>query len=179
MIVVGAPVHERAWILKEWFDALAVQEDHPPDGLEIVFNYGPSTDTPSSSSEKEAQRGRFASVRVIEDEHSDHVGSGSGHLIGMPPWCACGTIFCERSRIQPDFYLSCDTDMLLPPHTLRTLFGNMEGYNGVAPLAFMTEHGEGFPNCMAWISPGPSRYNIGSVRGVRSCPNGSTSLYER
>jgi hypothetical protein len=150
LIVVGAPVHERGWILQEWLDALAVQEDHPPDGLEIVLNYGASTDDTLVIAEKEAQRGRFAAVRVIEDEHSDHVRERFWTLDRYATMVRLRNdlLRCVRA-IQPDFFLSCDTDMLLPPHTLRTLFGNMQGYNGVAPLTFMTEHGEQFPNCMA------------------------------
>lgn len=149
MIIVGAPVHERGWVLQEWFDALAVQEEHPPDGLQIILNYGASTDDTLAIAEKEAQRGRFAAVDVIEDDHTDHVGQRFWTLDRYATMVRLRNdlLRCVRA-FKPDFYLSCDTDMLLPPHTLRTLFGNMNGYNGIAPLAFMTEHGEQFPNCM-------------------------------
>lgn len=149
MILVGAPVHERGWILQDWFEHLAAQEDFPPDGLEIVFNYGPSNDNTLDLIQEEAQRGRFGAVRWLTDVHGGHVGPRMWNLDRYATMVRLrNDLLGEVRRRGPDYYLSCDTDMLLPPHTLRTLFRNIDGFNGIAPLAFMTDHGEGFPNCM-------------------------------
>jgi hypothetical protein len=149
MILIGAPVHERAWILKDWFEHLAAQEEFPPDSLEILFNYGPSSDSTLEAIQEEAQRGRFASVQWLTDVHGGHVGPRMWNLDRYAVMVRLrNTLLGEVRHRAPDFYLSCDTDMLLPPHTLRTLLQHMDGFNGIAPVAFMTDHGEGFPNCM-------------------------------
>ena len=150
MIVVGAPVHHRAWVLRDWFDALAVQEDVPPDRLEVVLNYGDSTDETLAILEEEAERGRFARVSWLKDEGADHVAQRLWTLDRYATMVRLrNDLLAQVRKIGPDFYLSCDTDMLLPPHALRTLLGNFGDYDAIAPLAFMTEHGESFPNCMA------------------------------
>ena len=148
VLIVGAPVHEREWILPDWFDALAQQEEWDPQDIEIVLNYGTSGDMTLMQATYERMRGRFRNVTVLFDQHDDHV----GHRL----WTL--SRYATRTRLRndllayvrqesPDFYLSCDTDMLLPPHTLRTLFEHLNTWDGIAPLTFMTPNGEQFPNC--------------------------------
>lgn len=150
MIVVFAPVHERGWILREWFDALANQEDHPPDGIHILLNYGASVDDTLAIMQEEADRERFGVVEWMEDEGTDHVGRRFWTHDRYQTMVRLRNDLLNRVReIGPDYALSCDTDMLLPAHTFRTLFGNLGKYGGIAPLAFMTEQGENFPNCMS------------------------------
>lgn len=147
-LVVGAPVHERDWVLREWFDALAHQEDVDPQDIEIVLNYGASTDQTRQQISYEQMLGRFRTVTVLEDPHTDHVGHRLWTLNRYATMVRLRNDLLTYVRTAtPDFYLSCDTDMLLPAHTLRTLFENFAGWDGIAPLTFMTTSGENFPNC--------------------------------
>lgn len=148
MIIVGAPVCEREWILRDWFDHLAHQEDHDPADIEVVLNYGHSKDLTRMSIIYEQMLGRFRKVTVLQDPLHDHL----GHRLWTHSRYATMTrlrndLLAYVRTQSPDFYLSCDTDMLLPPHTLRTLFEHLSTWDGIAPLTFMTPVGEQFPNC--------------------------------
>lgn len=148
MIIVGAPVCEREWILRDWFDGLAHQEDFPPEEIEVVLNYGVSKDLTRMSITYEQMLGRFRKVTVLEDQHNDHLGHRLWTLSRYATMTRLRNDLLAYVRQEtPDFYLSCDTDMLLPPHTLRTLFEHLSPWDGIAPLTFMTPNGEHFPNC--------------------------------
>jgi hypothetical protein len=148
VIIVGAPVYERDWILREWFDALAHQEDFDPGRIEVVLNYAPGGDATRQQISYEQMLDRFYKVTVLEDPHTDHVGHRMWTLNRYVTMTRLRNDLLAYVRSQkPDFYLSCDTDMLLPPHTLRILFENLNGWNAIAPLTFMTTAGEQFPNC--------------------------------
>lgn len=149
-LIVGAPVHQRAWILQEWLDHLAEQEDFAAGDIEVVVNYGVSTDDTIGILRREAARGRFKRITVLYDIQDDHVGPRQWTLDRYATMTRLRNDLLAYVRNQkPDFYLSCDTDMLLPPHTLRTLFEHLNGWNGIAPLTWMTPEGLLFPNCMA------------------------------
>lgn len=149
-LIIGAPVHERAWILQDWLDHLAEQEDFPPNNIEIVVNYGPSSDDTIGILRREDARGRFKRITVLYDIHDDHVGPRVWSTDRYATMVRLRNDLLAYVRTQnPDFYLSCDTDMLLPPHTLRMLFAHLSTWNGIAPLTWMTPEGMLFPNCMA------------------------------
>lgn len=149
MILVGAPVCGRGWILHHWLDALANQEEVDALDLWLVFNYGPSEDDTFAILEAEALRGRFGNVAVLMDDLD------AGHRVDRC-WNWNRYVLMTRLRnrlleyarwVRPDYYLSCDTDMLLPAHSLRTLLADMGSYDAIAPLAFMTPEGTNYPNC--------------------------------
>lgn len=141
MIVVGAPVHERGWVLRHWFDHLAAQGQE----LTVVLNYGPSTDDTLEIIKNES---RFE-IRVIE---TDGVPHQKGRLWNMSRYEVMARLRNDLLEVvrdlKPDFYLSCDTDMLLPPRAIQTLVETIEPYDGIAPLTFMTQQGTDFPNCL-------------------------------
>lgn len=150
MILVGAPVHNRAWVLPSWFDALAAQETESQD-IEIVLNYGAGDDATLDIIENEAERDRFRKITVLEDVHTDHVSSRKWTIARYATMTRLRNDLLAYVRTtSPDFYLSCDTDMLLPSHTLRTLFEHLSQWDGIAPLTFMTPHGDSFPNFMGF-----------------------------
>lgn len=154
MIVVFAPVHQRGWILRDWFECLANQEELSPDNLHVLLNYGASDDDTLAIIQEEASRGRFAAVEYLEDSGTDHVASRTWTLERYQTMVRLRNDLLDRVRkIGPDFALSCDTDMLLPPQTLRTLLAELQDFGGIAPLTFMTETSEQFPNCMTerWV----------------------------
>lgn len=150
MIIVGAPVHHRGWILRDWFEHLANQEDFPSQEMGIVLNYGKSTDDTLEIIESEQQSKRWKSVVMLQDQNSDHVEPRLWTLDRYATMVRLrNDLLAYVRKESPDYFLSCDTDMLLPPHTLHTLFSHLGNFNGIAPLTFMTTEGEMFPNCMA------------------------------
>lgn len=140
MIVVGAPVHQRGWILPHWFDALAAQNEE----LTVVLNYGPGTDNTLDLIESES---RFAKIIVIQSD----VPHTARRLWNMERYAVMTTLRNDMLAVvrdlAPDYFLSCDTDMLLPEGGLQTLVQTLPPYDGIAPLAFM-----GPGSCPNWLT---------------------------
>jgi hypothetical protein len=143
MIVVGAPVFERGWILQRWFDGLAQQDLE----LMVVLNYGPGTDDTLAIIER--NRERFP-IHVVQTPGVEHVAERQWNL---PRYVVMTTLRNDLLRVvrqlSPDYFLSCDTDMLMPPGALQTLIETIEPYDGIAPLTFMTHQDCEHPN---WLT---------------------------
>lgn len=180
MIIIGAPVHERAWILRDWFDALAHQEDFEPSEIEVVLNYGQSKDLTRMSISYEQMLGRFHRVTVLEDPYTDHMGHRLWTLSRYATLTRLRNDLLAYVRSKsPDFYLSCDTDMILPPHTLRMLFEHLNGWDGIAPLTYMTPHGVEHPNCLTESGQRPTPEKTEQRHAVFGTVLMTQDLYEQ
>lgn len=141
MIVVGAPVHQRGWILPHWLDHLAGQ-DVDTGQLLIVLNYGRGSDNTLDVIEAERARGRFAGVELLIDEHADHSADRLWSPARYETMTRLRNDLLQRVRqLQPEWYLSCDTDMLLPPHAISTLTWECGRFAGIGPVAHMMPRG--------------------------------------
>lgn len=143
MIVVGAPVHERGWILRDWFDHLAWQTIGS-DQLSVVLNYGASDDDTAAIISAEQQRGRFRAVTILVDAGDDHRATRQWGIARYETMVRLRNALLEHVRFaQPEYYLSCDTDMLLAPDTIEKLLAEMHGgWGAIAPLTHMTPAGK-------------------------------------
>lgn len=153
-LVIGAPVHERAWVLPDWLAHLAKQ-DLPWENVILLLNYGRSSDS-TLKIIRDAQDMLPWTVRVlIDSEDGDHVAHQSVHR----RWNLDRYRVMTRLRNellgwvrkwQPSYYLSLDTDILLPDGCIETLLEDMRGgkFDAVAPKVFMTPRGERYPNVM-------------------------------
>lgn len=153
MIVVGAPVTQRAWVLRRWFDHLRVQEDVSTRSLYFLFVYGePRAATPDETLtilRGEQQNGDWAGVEILHDDGDDHYPRRVWDIERYKTMARLRNQLLTRVRsIEPDFYLSCDTDILLPANALRRLLEEVERFDGVSPLTYMTPNGTQFPNAM-------------------------------
>jgi hypothetical protein len=170
-LVVGAPVHERMWILPYWLSFLHEQTAVDPGDITLLFHCGPSVD--GTREYLEAQRGADWRDVIILDgvdgEHSERRtwNKSRFHLMVQ----LRNELLAEVRRLRPDYYLSCDTDMLLPLPTVETLLKEIGTYDGIAPLAFMTSQGEDFSNgtdvdCSRRLPIEPQTYPVGACFGV-------------
>lgn len=145
LLVIGAPVCGRAWILREWFARLRAQAGLDPSETGFVFHVGPSKDATEEIIEEERTSGDWAFVESLHDDSDKHL--DSGRRWDMVRFDHMATMRNELLTVArdagADHYLSCDTDMLLPPVTLPILFRDIAGFKGVAPLTFMTPLGTG------------------------------------
>lgn len=158
MIVVGAPVHERGWILPRWLDCLAEQGEE----LTLVLNYGPGEDDTLDIIKSET---RFP-VTIIESDVK-HTKNREWNMPRYEVMTRLRNDLLDVVRdLKPDFYLSLDTDMLMPSHCIRTLVETIEPYHGIAPLTFMTQQGTDFPN---WLREDLTRPSY--------VPHGVTEMY--
>lgn len=148
-LIVGAPVHERAWILPAWFEQLALQD--LPEDVEFVFNYGASQDTTMETILAESLR-RGWHVTLAVDSQDDHRAERKWNLARYATMVRLRNRLLEMvRRREPRYYLSLDTDILLPPGAVGQLRHELEsgGYDGVAPITWMTPPpGGGVVNAM-------------------------------
>jgi hypothetical protein len=143
MIVVGAPVFERAWVLRHWFDSLAAQTVDPKN-LHIVLNYGHSSDGTLALIYEESERRRFDAVTVLIDEGADHRSDRQWNERRYVTMVRLRNTLLEYVRkVDPLYYLSCDTDMLLAPDAIEVLIDEHDKacVHGVGPVTHMTPTG--------------------------------------
>jgi hypothetical protein len=141
VIVVGAPVHQRGWILREWFDALAAQT-YGSDNLIVLLNYGQSDDDTLQIINDQMEDGRFRSVITLVDKFADHRPDRAWNEERYATMVRLRNDLLTKVReIQPDYYLSCDTDMLLPPDCIDQLVNDIGDFEAIAPLTHMTPQG--------------------------------------
>lgn len=151
-LVVGAPVYERGWILERWFECLTSSIDSiSPKEAILVMNYAPGDDNTHDIIGKWSSY--FDRTDIIQDHGNDH----EAHPDGYRNWSLeryrtmsrlRNRLLTEVRGLEPDLYLSCDTDMLLQPDTLKKLVDGLDGFDGIAPLTFMTPTTTSYPNAM-------------------------------
>jgi hypothetical protein len=147
MIIVGAPVHQRAWVLKDWFEHLGKQTIEP-DRLHVVLNYGHSDDeTLEIILGARAQHG-FGRVSVLTDKADDHRAHRGWNEKRYGTMVRLRNRLLEFVRAQPpSLYLSLDTDILLPSTAVENLVDSLGRYQAVGPLTHMTPTGR-WPNAL-------------------------------
>lgn len=152
-LVIGAPVHERAWVLPDWFAHLAKQ-DLPWEDVTLLFNYGRSSDS-TLEIIRDAQDMLPWTVRVlIDDRDDDHVAQTVHRSWNFERYRVMARLRNELlewvRKWQPDYYLSLDTDILLPKGAISTLLEDIRDgkFDAVAPKLFMTPRNEKYPNAM-------------------------------
>lgn len=144
--------------MPRWLDCLAQQDVE----LTLVLNYGPSTDDTLKIIERET---RFK-VEVIETPGATHQKTRLWDLGRYQMMSRFrNDLLSVVRQMAPDYYLSCDTDMLLPPGAIQTLVETMPPYDGIAPLTFMTQQGTECPN---WLTKDMVRPHV---------PHGITEQY--
>lgn len=146
-VLVGAPVHERGWVLPHYFEALRAQGMD----LEFLFNLGPGEDTTEQVLAREQTQGGWARFEILLDDFGDHHAKRLWYMKRYETMVRLRNDLLKRVReLEPDYYLSLDTDILLPPGAIRTLVQELErvGADGISPLLYMTDSGTRYPNAM-------------------------------
>lgn len=155
-LVIGAPVYERGWILEEWFEHLLDNVNALDENMVVVpiLNYADSEDETIAIIHKWTDV--FDGFEIIMDHGNDHEKQRAWRYERYVTMARLRNRLLEEVRkIEPDYYLSCDTDMLLAPGTLGKLIKGLDmaplggpSFDGIAPLAYMTPRGTEYPNAM-------------------------------
>jgi hypothetical protein len=116
-LFLGCPIYQREWSIPRWFDSIFKQGINPKQ-TGLVFGYSPGNDNTLGLIEKYGSK--FESLTVID---CSDVPAFSDR--DTKRWYTLAII---RNRIldvlrqqQPDYYMSWDSDILLPEGTLKAL----------------------------------------------------------
>lgn len=149
-LIIGAPVHQRGWILDRWFEHLSKQWEFPPEDVEVVFMASPGSDGTYRVIESAPKKWGFRTV-LLEDLTGGDSEKRVWNESRYAKMASMRNQLLEYVRGQePELYLSCDTDMLLPEHGVLKMaqeLGRIEA-DGIAPLTYMTPTSTQFPNAM-------------------------------
>lgn len=149
-MVIGAPVHQRAWVLPDWLYHLSLQ-DLPWNQVVLLLNYGRSSDS-TLEMLRDAERMLPWAVEIVQDERDeDHEAERKWSLPRYGIMARLRNRLLERVReLGPSYYLSLDTDILLPRGAVATLLEDFDGkrFDAVSPLVYMTPRGKSYPNAM-------------------------------
>jgi hypothetical protein len=145
MIAVGCPVAHRSWVLDAWFDHIHEACDVADVEPQFVFAGDPERDR---------------SFRVIERRAPDAIVAFAPNTKGddTRTWdyaryqtmAAVRTLLLEAVRdLNPSFFLSIDSDILLHPEVLDLLLGDMETdpWDAIGARCYLTPTGR---NCPSW-----------------------------
>lgn len=168
-ILIGAPVYKREWILPHWFEAL---ENQDVSLNQIGFIFETASDDKGTKDllfdwhAKHPQVWHFDARDNTDAEHVAH------HVSGVRKWQPTryqsmvilrNSLLAKARALDPDFYLSLDTDVLFEnPSTITELIKTTEYADAVSPLMYMTPMTANFPNVMSWVDGRPIKARRGT-----------------
>jgi glycosyltransferase involved in cell wall biosynthesis len=116
-LAVGCPVYNREWVLPRWFQSLFNQRLQPSK-IDLVFAFTEGEDDTMGMIEKYGQK--FNSLTVIPCNDLPAFGNRDSERY-YPLVVLRNRIFDTLREMQPDYYFSWDSDILLPEGTLKGL----------------------------------------------------------
>jgi hypothetical protein len=145
MIAIGCPVAHRSWILDAWFDHVIDACDNAEVEPRFVFAGDPERDR---------------SFRTIERRAPDAVVAFTPNTKGSDArvWSHAryramteirNTLLYAVRDLDPSFFLSLDSDILLHPEVLSLLLDDMESdpWDAIGSRCYLTPTGR---NCPSW-----------------------------
>jgi hypothetical protein len=155
-LMVGMPIKERAWCLPEWFAALEAQDiEH-----EVVAIYSPSAD------ETELVLIEHNATIIYDESLGRSLSNINAHCWGdLSTYHYMATMRNHLTRLalerEADYFFSLDSDIILPPNTLREMLKYAQGHPGViAPAVNMTINARAL-NVMKWSTTRGHAYRDG------------------
>lgn len=116
-IGVGCPIFEREWCLPRWFQCLFNQRVNPKN-IDLVFAYTPGTDATMEIIEKYGSK--FGSLSILDCADLPAFKERDNERF-FPLVILRNRIIDKLREIQPDFYFSYDSDIIIPEGCLKTL----------------------------------------------------------
>lgn len=163
-LMIGTPMYKRGWILPHWIRCLLNQSISFKD-IGFVFEVSPD-DTETIESLKAWKRIDktipYFEIKVRDDiPHFEHENNGRQWTISkyLNMVSLRNSLLQTVRDVQPDYYLSLDSDILLTnPNTIELLIAHIKsGADAVNPLMFMTPFGTMYPSVMNWRADVPNK----------------------
>lgn len=145
-LVVGAPVRAREWILRPWF--LAVEAAAEVAGMVPTYAFVIDVRDRSEALLQDlcAERGREIRVcHVNEDGNLTDVRDWNESRYHHMVWLRNHLLTVVR-ELEPLWFLSLDTDILLAPTVLANLVDTAARYDAVGGKCFLAPRGTSCPN---------------------------------
>jgi glycosyltransferase involved in cell wall biosynthesis len=146
-ISVGCPIYNRAWSLPRWFQNLFNQKIDLKQ-TSLVFAYTPGDDNTLEIIEQYGSK--FSELHVLPCEDLPAFANRDNARY-YPLVILRNRIFEKLREIQPDYYFSWDSDILLPEGTLKGLIKDKKDI--VGPWVDLVPP-NGIPNCVTLLPNG-------------------------
>lgn len=157
-LLVGCPVRNRTWIIKQWFDH--VEHACRLAGVEpgYVFVADPDDETAQLLAVLTLSKGRechfvwtkedlaLGDLRTWDPARFERMVELRNQLLG------------QVRELAPDRFLSLDSDILLHPQVVKNLLESTKRFDAVGGATYMTPSGLEYPSC------GWNRGSAGFVR---------------
>ena len=174
-LVIGCPIYKRDWIFPYWAAAI---EKQTIDLSKVGFVFITSSDDEKTINYINLWKKANPKIGMIEVISKDDIAHHE-HAQNARQWTMSkyhnmialrNCLLSEVRKIQPDYFFSLDSDILLQNQTtIELLISHIkDGADAVSPLMYMTPFGTDFPSVMTWIDePGKkakrlSNYPIGT-----------------
>src|ERR1035437_6386039 len=116
-IAIGCPVYEREWSLPRWFQCIFDQKMNPKN-IDLVFAYTEGSDNTRDILEKYGQK--FSSLSILDCNDLPAFKSRDTERF-YPLVILRNRIFMKLRELQPDYFFSYDSDIIIPEGTLKGL----------------------------------------------------------
>lgn len=137
-LFIGCPVRDRAWILPTWLDyARKACAEIGVDPF-FIFIAGGSTDSTLNLIRGIGERHRIVPTND-HDDYLPHVWNDMERYERMAQ-LRNSLLFTVRA-MEPDYFLSLDSDILIAPGVLLNLFETIESCDAVGGKLYMTPRG--------------------------------------
>lgn len=142
-LAIGCPVAHREWILDHWFDHVEAACTYASIEPAYVF----VGDTIADESFKIIEK-RTRCARCLHVRNSRSIDRRDWGLPGRYQEMVMlrNLLLAEVRQLDPDAFLSLDSDILVHPHTIKTLIEDLNDYDAVGARCYMTETGLSYPS---------------------------------
>jgi hypothetical protein len=149
-LAIGCPIYNREWSLPRWFQSLFDQQINPKN-VDLVFGYTVGDDNTMRLLEKYGSK--FNSLNIVECNDLPAFADRNSERF-YPLVIIRNRIFEKLKEIQPDYYFSWDSDILLPEGTLKSLIKDKKDI--VGPWVDLVPPAD-IPNCATKLATGGYR----------------------
>lgn len=146
-LLIGAPSWKRAWIIPQWlqfaFTACEEARISPEFFLQLDPRDGESADVFLTTA---AALGAEAHVHWQEEEDPGERNHNWNAISYQYMTDLRNNLLRHVREIQPEYFLSVDTDILLHPRAVERLFDSIQSYDAVGGKTFMSPYGLRHPS---------------------------------
>jgi hypothetical protein len=163
-LLIGCPIYKRDWILNHWIRCIITQSTPITD---IGFIFECSSNDEKTTGILEAWKKYDKNIPFFHIDYRDDIPHFE-HRENGRQWTISryenmvnlrNSLLQKARQIQPDYYFSLDSDILLEnPNTIELLIAHVkDGAHAVSPLMFMTPNNTMYPSVMTWREEMPDK----------------------